>query len=588
MDTYLQVTADGMPKTGKAGSYIDLCSEDETSHSNTLDVEHTDFTDCHKKKKKKKNNNNNNHSNRGDTSADIDMVDSSVVKKEISPDLSGKDSISAVSVVRDALQEPVELSDDELDPSSASSIFTDGTKEQLGSTRKSEEVKLSAIREYVEAAVLGCHSGHGITLDEYINRLVRLHGSMVFQNPLRHSSSPTFSSAKTDSQEHSNDSEATREGTVHLAKPCGIHNLGATCYLNTQLQCLVRNSAFVEGVLQWKDDRIEKSDGAQERGMESVLSSLQVLLGRLIAGSEATVSTDEFSKALGLENTEMQDPNEFGRLLFERMHETFQQSHSGTTSLAMLLPRLFEGTLAYRTQCCQCSAVTTRKEKFMDLNLPIVGSTYGQNTKGASKSKTVDLVDCLDEYTSPEVLSAENQYYCEVCGTKQDATRTVLIESSPPVLNLQLSRYVFDRKKFVKKKLLDKVVLPRELAIPGDSTRYVLCAVMNHKGTSAYRGHYVAEAMDWQTGIWFEFNDDEVSVLSDGPTCSYNVAKQNGSSTTHRKGSGSQDVYNMYYVQESFMAECALRSVCGPAVQRPAPLVQVDKERKRQWEVLQE
>ena len=47
--------------------------------------------------------------------------------------------------------------------------------------------------------------------------------------------------------------------------------------------------------------------------------------------------------------------------------------------------------------------------------------------------------------------------------------------------------------------------------------KYILVAVQNHPGNSAHEGHYVANAMDWNTGVWFEFNDEDVDVLSDGP-----------------------------------------------------------------------
>ena len=40
---------------------------------------------------------------------------------------------------------------------------------------------------------------------------------------------------------------------------------------------------------------------------------------------------------------------------------------------------------------------------------------------------------------------------------------------------------------------------------------YNLCSVQYHLGQSADEGHYTATAMDWNTGIWYHFNDDSVS-----------------------------------------------------------------------------
>ena len=44
-----------------------------------------------------------------------------------------------------------------------------------------------------------------------------------------------------------------------------------------------------------------------------------------------------------------------------------------------------------------------------------------------------------------EKLDGDNQYYCTHCNGKQNAARYIELHSLPPVLNLQLLRFVFDR-----------------------------------------------------------------------------------------------------------------------------------------------
>ena len=107
---------------------------------------------------------------------------------------------------------------------------------------------------------------------------------------------------------------------------------------------------------------------------------------------------------------------------------------------------------------------------------------------------------------------------------------------------------------------------------------------MRHHGTSAYSGHYVAEAMDWTTGQWHEFNDETVKLLPKGPSFSYNPCGGYGSGSSGQaldkdfshgkinswigsqeaydgKKEGSQDAYNMYYVAEEYLARIALESI---------------------------
>lgn len=60
------------------------------------------------------------------------------------------------------------------------------------------------------------------------------------------------------------------------------------------------------------------------------------------------------------------------------------------------------------------------------------------NIKGL---KTLD--ESLDDYLSVEELQGDNQYYCQSCAARVDATRSIKLRSLPAVLNFQLKRCVF-------------------------------------------------------------------------------------------------------------------------------------------------
>jgi len=360
-----------------------------------------------------------------------------------------------------------------------------------------------------------------------------------------------------------------RDDRMLVSIPPGIENLGATCYLNTQLQCLVQNVVFVAGILSWTP-----AVGRENDKMSEVLNLFQQLLARMKYGSQAVVNTVEFANALGLDQDEQQDPNEFSRLFLDKIHEVVQEKGGSEDSdLTNLLPNLFRGQLRYETMCLQCMNVSVRRENFMDLNIPIVKRTgaSGQTTIEESfarkkKKSDTDLQYCFDTCYVPESLEGDNLYFCENCQRKQRAIRDTFMEKLPPVLNIQLSRYVFDMETLTKRKISEKVRLPRCLVIKeskqGGSDElehnFILAAVMRHQGQSAYSGHYIGEAMDWRTGIWFEFNDNIVKKLDKGPSSSFHPSE------IDEDTAGSDDAYNMYFVREDYLSQLLVTESASP------------------------
>lgn len=79
--------------------------------------------------------------------------------------------------------------------------------------------------------------------------------------------------------------------------------------------------------------------------------------------------------------------------------------------------------------CGKDSEASSKMEDFYELEL---------NIKGFN-----NLDESLDDYLSLEELRGENQYFCESCVSRVDATRCIKLRSLPAVLNFQLKRYVF-------------------------------------------------------------------------------------------------------------------------------------------------
>lgn len=81
--------------------------------------------------------------------------------------------------------------------------------------------------------------------------------------------------------------------------------------------------------------------------------------------------------------------------------------------------------------CLKCKKKSIRPSTFYELDLNIKGH------------KTLN--DSLQEFLKEENLTGDDQYYCDHCKSKQDAVRKICLTTLPPVLNIQLMRFVYDR-----------------------------------------------------------------------------------------------------------------------------------------------
>ena len=165
------------------------------------------------------------------------------------------------------------------------------------------------------------------------------------------------------------------------------------------------------------------------------------------------VNPASFIASLGIDITAQQDAQEFSKLFVCMLEEKL--SHHPDPMVSTMVQKQFRGQYEYVTRfdvishvqlqlnltkilvfhfrCCNCQKESSSPSPFYELDLSLGSKT------------NVTLLESLKEFLQEEKLEGLDQYFCSHCGSKQNARRKIRLRHLPPVLNIQLLRFVFDR-----------------------------------------------------------------------------------------------------------------------------------------------
>ncbi|XP_035026744.1 ubiquitin carboxyl-terminal hydrolase 33 isoform X1 [Hippoglossus stenolepis] len=214
---------------------------------------------------------------------------------------------------------------------------------------------------------------------------------------------------------------------------------------------------------------------------------------------------------------------------------------------------VFDGTIVSSVQCLTCDRVSVTLENFQDISLPIPGkedlAKLHSSTHQTSMIKAgscgeayaaqgwisfvmeyikswfwgpvVTLQDCLAAFFARDELKGDNMYSCEKCKKLRNGVKFCKMQSLPEILCIHLKR--FRHELMFSTKIGTHVSFPLEgldvqpfLAkdSSAQTTNYDLLSVICHHGTAS-SGHYIAYCRNDANNLWYEFDDQSVTEVSE-------------------------------------------------------------------------
>ena len=314
-------------------------------------------------------------------------------------------------------------------------------------------------------------------------------------------------------------------------KPRGLDNIGATCYMNSVLQCLYHIFDLSNELLKLSKQKVFKKE--LEEKMPMTYALLEVI-SELTFSKISSMSPYKFKEAIGNNESfryyEANDSKTLTLYVLDTLNRelnenkikaendsiinklrTYNDPNAKDTvqlfneNYNSLIGDLFNGLKSTNFVCLNCKNCVKNYQIFNIITCSVEKAFMYKYKKSGGKIKEfqIDIIDCFIVDEKKTEFNGDNQIYCEKCDKSCDGESFNKLCISPKILILFLDRGINNRFRC-------DVEFPEKLDINNyveeKGKKYELIGTIEHLGPSGKSGHFIANCKHFD-GNWYFFSD---------------------------------------------------------------------------------
>lgn len=331
----------------------------------------------------------------------------------------------------------------------------------------------------------------------------------------------------------------------------GLQNVGATCYMNATLQCLIHIKELSELLLSgflFKYPRQDENYAKNHRlSLEYINILAQVFFPKLYNPQAICFAPNKFKEIIGELNPlfngyAANDAKDLLQFILETMHQELKMavqpfmeyycdqrveqaafqyfSDSYISQNQSPLLKYLYGITKIQTKCLKCNTIKFNFQTYNLLYFPLRESKWYSVEKKKKESKDfdetkfiLDLDGCFMYNEKIDHFTGDNQMYCNVCKGCQDSDYESCLFSAPSILAIVLNRGRANQDFQEPFKYSVDIDISKYLK-NGQNGKYYLIGMVVHLGESSLAGHFIAYCRMDKESDWYCYNDAFVSKCS--------------------------------------------------------------------------